>query len=143
MRYRKKQIMVDAVRYKHGAFDEMCGWVKNALDDGTIGIDEYLKPYINTLEGVMIVSDGDYIIRGIDGEIYPCKPDIFDKTYEPVMTDEIELKTCPFCLKKPKLDDRTHQVGCINGLCNVLPQTWSCDTDEEAISMWNDRGEKG
>ena len=39
---------------------------------------------INTLEGVMTARRGDYIIRGIKGEVYPCKPDIFEATYEPV-----------------------------------------------------------
>lgn len=39
---------------------------------------------IPTLEGVMIAREGDYIIRGIEGELYPCKPDIFEKTYERV-----------------------------------------------------------
>lgn len=39
---------------------------------------------IHTLEGDMIDSKGDYIITGVDGEQYPCKPDIFEKTYEPV-----------------------------------------------------------
>lgn len=38
---------------------------------------------IKTLEGKMIASDGDYIIRGVNGEFYPCKPDIFEKTYMP------------------------------------------------------------
>ena len=40
--------------------------------------------FINTLEGVHHVSVGDYIIRGVAGEIYPCKPDIFEQTYEEV-----------------------------------------------------------
>ena len=39
---------------------------------------------ITTLEGTMIASPGDFIIRGVIGEIYPCKPDVFEKTYEPV-----------------------------------------------------------
>ena len=38
---------------------------------------------IPTLEGEMTASDGDYIIKGVQGEFYPCKPDIFEKTYEP------------------------------------------------------------
>ena len=41
--------------------------------------------YIHTLEGVMHASPGDWIITGINGEQYPCKPDIFAKTYEPVV----------------------------------------------------------
>lgn len=40
--------------------------------------------FIKTLEGVMRASVGDYIITGVSGEQYPCKPDIFEKTYEPV-----------------------------------------------------------
>ncbi|MFZ7282505.1 hypothetical protein ACLSZW_02290 [Avibacterium avium] len=39
---------------------------------------------IRTLEGIMIASDGDWIIKGIRGEFYPCKPDIFEQTYEKV-----------------------------------------------------------
>ena len=39
-------------------------------------------PGIRTLEGVMEISDNDYIIKGVEGEIYPCKPEIFEKTYE-------------------------------------------------------------
>lgn len=44
---------------------------------------------IPTLEGDMKASVGDYIITGVNGEQYPCKPDIFEKTYEPVNEDEI------------------------------------------------------
>jgi hypothetical protein len=39
--------------------------------------------YIPTLEGVVVASPGDWIIRGVKGEFYPCKPDIFEATYEP------------------------------------------------------------
>lgn len=42
------------------------------------------KIYIATLEGTMTVSPGDWILRGVQGELYPCKPDIFRATYEPV-----------------------------------------------------------
>jgi len=45
-------------------------------DGGTI--------FINTLEGEMTASPGDWIIKGVKGEFYPCKPDIFEATYEPV-----------------------------------------------------------
>lgn len=51
-----------------------------------LGDPEYLdalRPYINTLEGRHFISEGDFIITGIKGERYPCKPDIFEKTYEP------------------------------------------------------------
>lgn len=42
------------------------------------------KMHIETLEGVMTADQGDYIIKGIKGEVYPCKPDIFEATYEAV-----------------------------------------------------------
>lgn len=42
------------------------------------------KLKIKTLEGVMTADIGDYIIKGVNGEFYPCKPDIFEKTYEEV-----------------------------------------------------------
>ena len=51
---------------------------------------------IKTLEGKMIASDGDYIIRGVNGEFYPCKPDIFEKTYMP----EIDVKEYIMRLRK-------------------------------------------
>ncbi|WP_422446026.1 hypothetical protein [Thermoanaerobacterium sp. DL9XJH110] len=43
---------------------------------------------IETLEGPLRASPGDWIIRGIRGELYPCKPDVFERTYEPVSDDE-------------------------------------------------------
>lgn len=46
---------------------------------------------INTLEGDMLASPGDWIITGVNGEKYPCKPDVFEKTYEPA-DEEAELK---------------------------------------------------
>lgn len=47
-----------------------------------IEFDDPNRFYISTLEGAMTVSHGDYIIEGVNGEYYPCKPDIFKKTYE-------------------------------------------------------------
>ena len=46
---------------------------------------------IDTLEGVMTASEGDFIIRGVKGELYPCKPDIFAATYEAVDSENTEL----------------------------------------------------
>ena len=40
------------------------------------------SPFIRTLEGDMTISKGDFVIKGVNGEFYPCKPDIFEKTYE-------------------------------------------------------------
>jgi hypothetical protein len=77
MRYRKRPVEVDAVRF-NGNFDEIerfCG-----------GDAEYRNGelVVATWEGALRASPGDWIIRGVRGEFYPCKPDVFDVTYEPV-----------------------------------------------------------
>lgn len=69
-------------------------WLKNDIGAGpnndNIDIDGAVwVPYIDTLEGRHYISPGDYIITGIKGERYPCKPDIFELTYEKVEEDEV------------------------------------------------------
>lgn len=75
-KYRKKPVVIEAVRFttkenlkKVFPNIPLCNW------EGVM---------IQTLEGVMEISEGDYIIKGIKGEYYPCKPDIFEETYERV-----------------------------------------------------------
>lgn len=84
MKFRKKPVVIEAVQWMGQDFWE-------DRDKNKMLIDEYEKGnivvcpkelYIKTLEGKMTASVGDYIIQGVNGEIYPCKPDIFDKTYE-------------------------------------------------------------
>ena len=87
-KYRKKPVVIDAVLYSgyngNGlVFDEAPEWFTDAIVDYTVVFDdsdEQLK--IKTLEGTMIAAPGDYIIRGVKGEIYPCKPEIFEMSYE-------------------------------------------------------------
>ena len=92
MKYRKKPIVIEAIQLKLDNFDEVCEFIGEtpALEyNPDFGIDEhgntnepYLGVYIETLEGKMLASYGDYIIKGVNGEFYPCKPDIFEKTYD-------------------------------------------------------------
>lgn len=85
-RYRKKPVVIEAVQWfsdrdAAAAMDPVL-WVEN--NGGKTWIDPADGAlYIETLEGRMRVSNGDYIIKGIKGEFYPCKPDIFELTYEP------------------------------------------------------------
>ena len=78
-RYRKKPIEIEAIR-----FDGKCaGNILEFCSDAFVTMPptgNYL--YIKTLEGDMMVSPGDYVIKGIKGEFYPCKPDIFEATYD-------------------------------------------------------------
>ena len=91
MRYRKKPVVIEAVKYLGGStYAEAPNWLVEACKDGTVYLmGEHL--FVRTLEGEMTASLGDYIIRGVHGEIYPCKPDIFEETYEMAeVADKIE-----------------------------------------------------
>jgi hypothetical protein len=84
MKYRKKPVVIEAVKFTMNSLQELHELTSVFLKDADIDIN-YLndgKIYIETLEGVMTAREGDWIIKGIDGEFYPCKPDIFEKTYE-------------------------------------------------------------
>lgn len=79
MKYRKKPVEIEAIQWKGNNLGELVGFV------GAKTIEMISKtPYIKTLEGKMMLSEGDYIIKGVVGEFYPCKPDIFEQTYERV-----------------------------------------------------------
>jgi hypothetical protein len=106
-RFRKKPIEIEALQLTWENWQAMC-------DFAGVGPDRYLQPrgvyvdadglpheqaqdhadrlgmIIPTLEGEMLASEGDWVIRGIKGELYPCRSDIFDATYEPV---EAEVRT--------------------------------------------------
>ena len=88
-KFRKKPVVVDAVQYLAGLDEGSAHKIPGVCTCTKMGVDHY-GPHIHTLEGVMQVSDGDYVITGVNGEHYPCKPDIFLKTYEPVTTFEPE-----------------------------------------------------
>lgn len=78
----KKPIEVQAVQWTGFNYDEVC----NFIGHHTTFLYGDIGPYliIETLEGDHIVRAGDWVIRGITGEFYPCKPDIFEQTYEKV-----------------------------------------------------------
>jgi len=94
MKYRKKPVVIEAVQYKiireipckfgnHKESNsmEIAQFMESVLHVHFDKKGEYIE--IETLEGVMRADIGDYIIKGVSGEFYPCKPDIFAKTYEP------------------------------------------------------------
>jgi hypothetical protein len=94
--FRKKPVVIEAIQYANNDYadnplefhSDPPQWLRNAIDDGTVRpefrSEDYWYLVIHTLEGNMDVTPGDWIIQGIKGELYPCKPDIFDATYEPV-----------------------------------------------------------
>lgn len=78
--YRKKPVTVEAVQWTGENHAEMCEFI----DPEVFKIIPRVGLVIHTLEGDHHASPGDYIIKGVNGEFYPCKPDIFAKTYESV-----------------------------------------------------------
>lgn len=84
-KFRKKQVVVNAVQWMKNNFKEIEEFYPNVEM-------EEIHPYgdksgnllIRTLEGTMVARPGDWVVMGIQGEFYPCKPDIFAATYEPI-----------------------------------------------------------
>nr|DAL49904.1 MAG TPA_asm: PGDYG protein [Caudoviricetes sp.]DAN75061.1 MAG TPA: PGDYG protein [Caudoviricetes sp.]DAS33161.1 MAG TPA: PGDYG protein [Caudoviricetes sp.]DAV04277.1 MAG TPA: PGDYG protein [Caudoviricetes sp.] len=89
MKYRKKPVIIEAIQFEDNS-DRIIE-IHEFMGGDTIRVNyedkdnPYLK--IETLEGIMKASVGDYIIKGVNGEFYPCKPDIFEKTYERVIDE--------------------------------------------------------
>ena len=80
--YRKKPVVIQAVQYNENNMIPLTSMLQEQnVNNQSIGVDDGIA-WIDTLEGRMTISDGDWLIRGVNGEYYPCKPDIFEKTYE-------------------------------------------------------------
>lgn len=106
-KFRKKPVEVEAVKYAgNGNLDPrgaVPDWMWKAYEDGTMRSTGGLDPLIiKTLEGEMVVSPGDWIIRGTEGEIYPCKPKPFETTFEPKAT------ALALAIREPFAKDRDH-----------------------------------
>lgn len=91
-KYRKRPVVIEAFQFAVTPKHELPVWAKDAI------CKDLIRPFsqyggsvrwaeIPTLEGVMRADVGDWIIKGINGEFYPCKPDIFEATYERVEED--------------------------------------------------------
>ena len=93
-KYRKRPVEIEALQLHMSNMDSL---IQQMRRDG-YEVETHSEPpmraitgiKIKTLEGVMLANIGDYIIKGVQGEYYPCKPDIFDKTNEPVVEDNGE-----------------------------------------------------
>lgn len=87
-KYRKKPVIIDAIQLTSESLMDCISFIYpdiSVIDHQTlITIRKNKFLYIETLEGDMKAQFGDYIIKGVQGEVYPCKPDIFEATYEKV-----------------------------------------------------------
>lgn len=85
MKYRKKPVVVEVVKFDFTVWSEEIskGERSETYPMVSLGLVRWWAvPVIETLEGDLQVTDGDFIIEGVEGEYYACKPDIFEKTYE-------------------------------------------------------------
>jgi hypothetical protein len=87
-KFRKKPVVIeavlcsDAIRLAESDWLELPKWLRSAYEKGGVLFTEG-GIYLPTLEGSMLAQTTDWIICGVKGEVYPCKPDIFEATYEP------------------------------------------------------------
>lgn len=91
-RYTKKPVTVEAVQFTGENWQEIQRFVPDS-----VRIYDMNGFRIKTLEGEMKVNTGDFIIKGVKGEFYPCKPDIFQQTYIREGKTNVKPKACPFC----------------------------------------------
>lgn len=89
MKYRKKPVIIEAIQFEDNSDRIIEIYEFMGGDTIRVNYEDKDNPYlkIETLEGIMKASVGDYIIKGVNGEFYPCKPDIFEKTYERVIDE--------------------------------------------------------
>jgi hypothetical protein len=82
-KYRKKPVIIEAMRYLSSNAEDVAAWCSGSIRGTKLHSSER-ELAIQTLEGEMRAIIGDYIIKGIKGEFYPCKSDIFELTYEEI-----------------------------------------------------------
>ena len=85
-KYRKKPVVIEAIQFNGKNFKEIEEFTlgngkRHITYEGNVPVETDTID-INTLEGTMNAIKGDFIIKGVQGEFYPCKPDIFEQTYE-------------------------------------------------------------
>ena len=90
--YRKKPVVIEAIEFRYDNISDVLDFMvgknkfEDSFEDSRLEVIDSIrqtgKLKINTLEGNVVASIGDYIIKGVQGENYPCKPDIFEQTYD-------------------------------------------------------------
>lgn len=149
-KYRKKPVVVEAVRWTGSNLEEIRNFVGSDL------IEDYMELFsvngtlkkmligiaIDTLEGTMRVDYGDYIIKGVQGELYPCKPDIFLKTYEEVDNAETQEERKTYLSEYLKEHNCSYkefmeQQEIYDGFCPVGLEEAPCPIELDCMGCWN------
>lgn len=100
-KFRKKPVVIEAYCFNQIKSNFRPDWFQSAVSDNSIFTYED-RAVVKTLEGDMTAALGDWIIKGVEGELYPCKPSVFAATYEPVL--EFQEKDCAVNVSSIDLD---------------------------------------
>lgn len=149
MKYRKKPVVIEAKQLTTDTANEVYDWIiaNGGRITGAGGGDAGTHLIIETLEGDHRADEGDWIIKGIQNEFYPCKPDIFEATYEPQDRKKTRMKTFSHKIEEMiPYDDSGKEVACplplevipnkmgIN-LVSVDSVVWQKQTDGQLTSL--------
>lgn len=148
MKYRKKPVVIEAVRFDGNNRREVLSFIyPDMSEDGLRGAEAMALPVvIGTLEGDMTVNPGDFVIRGVAGEFYPCKPNIFAATYEPVEWRGVaRMRMHPYAgwstrarAQQPAAPDSVDRLIYLDTI------GWTCDWGdceaESAAIRWSEHG---
>ncbi len=129
MKFKKKPVTIDAIQWNGKNTEEVLKFLDESL---TININADDDFKINTLEGTMTASVGDFIIKGVKGEFYPCKPDIFEQTYD--VAQESKKILCVYINKITKKYTRYEVYP--------LSDTFTKEKLMESINKYNSNNEK-
>lgn len=130
MQYRKKPVVIEAEQVQAGMIGDL---ISSAIAQGKARSTENDEILIETLEGSMIARPGDWIIRGVKGEFYPCKPDVFAATYTPIGASNLSFSSALQALKNGQRIARAGWNGkgmwialsCDGGRDTPMEQFWS------------------
>ena len=137
-KYRKNPVVIEAFQLnERGLVGE--DWFWDAVSSNEIITHDFGKYHlepawceIKTLEGTMVAKAGDYIIRGVNGEIYPCKPDIFEKTYEYIGKDSTDKMSNADRIRSMTDEELEEFISKVTRTCIVdaLGEDTQCDYED-------------
>ena len=121
--YKKKPVVIEAIQFTGKNFFEIHKFTNGNAHDYYTQPEGYTTCIINTLEGIHIATEGDYIIKGVQGEFYPCKPDIFAETYEVADRPKTNADRIR-AMSDEELAKNLYNIDNPDGYCRNLPE---CD----------------
>lgn len=151
MKVRKKPVVVEAVQWDGSNLDEIRNFVGDCL------IEDYIEAYepnqqkkknilfqleIETLEGNYICDFGDYIIKCVNGEFYPCKPDIFEKTYDVVKEERYlhDLSKEELVAYVERLQEQNKKLDKgLDNACELLSAAIKIEDCRDAKTLWKEK----